>query len=33
MRIDKMTLASLEATFMQYLDEEKAIKKSLHSGC
>jgi L-seryl-tRNA(Ser) seleniumtransferase len=27
MRIDKMTLASLEATFMQYLDEEKAIKE------
>lgn len=26
MRIDKMTLAALEATFMQYLDEEKAIK-------
>lgn len=24
MRIDKMTLASLEATFMQYLDDEKA---------
>jgi len=27
MRIDKMTLASLEATFMQYLDEEKALKE------
>jgi len=27
MRIDKMTLASLEATFMQYLDEEKARKE------
>ncbi|MBI4848371.1 MAG: L-seryl-tRNA(Sec) selenium transferase [Nitrospirae bacterium] len=27
MRIDKMTLASLEATFMQYLDEEKAMKE------
>jgi len=27
MRIDKMTLASLEATFMQYLDEEKALKQ------
>jgi L-seryl-tRNA(Ser) seleniumtransferase len=27
LRIDKMTLASLEATFMQYLDEEKAIKE------
>ncbi|MEK7271392.1 MAG: L-seryl-tRNA(Sec) selenium transferase, partial [Nitrospirota bacterium] len=27
MRIDKMTLASLEATFMQYLDEEKAVKE------
>lgn len=26
-RIDKLTLASLEATFMQYLDEEKAIKE------
>jgi L-seryl-tRNA(Ser) seleniumtransferase len=26
MRIDKMTFAALEATFMQYLDEEKAIK-------
>ncbi len=25
-RIDKLTLASLEATFMQYLDEEKAVK-------
>lgn len=25
LRIDKMTLASLEATFMQYLDEEKAL--------
>ena len=27
MRIDKMTLASLEATFMQYLDEGKAVKE------
>jgi len=27
MRIDKMTLASLEATFMQYLDEEKALEE------
>lgn len=27
MRIDKMTLASLEATFMQYLDDEKAVKE------
>ncbi|RJQ23153.1 MAG: L-seryl-tRNA(Sec) selenium transferase [Nitrospiraceae bacterium] len=27
MRIDKMTLASLEATFMQYLDEEKALRE------
>ncbi|MBI5055625.1 MAG: L-seryl-tRNA(Sec) selenium transferase [Nitrospirae bacterium] len=27
MRIDKMTLASLETTFMQYLDEEKAMKE------
>ncbi len=27
MRIDKMTFAALEATFMQYLDEEKAIKE------
>ena len=27
MRIDKMTLASLEATFMQYLDEQKAVKE------
>ncbi|MBI5409643.1 MAG: L-seryl-tRNA(Sec) selenium transferase [Nitrospirae bacterium] len=27
MRIDKMTLASLEATFMQYLNEEKALKE------
>ncbi|MEK7237880.1 MAG: L-seryl-tRNA(Sec) selenium transferase, partial [Nitrospirota bacterium] len=27
MRIDKMILASLEATFMQYLDEEKAVKE------
>ncbi len=26
MRIDKMTFAALEATLMQYLDEEKAIK-------
>ncbi len=26
MRIDKMTFAALEATFMQYLDEEKALK-------
>ncbi|HDH01413.1 MAG TPA: L-seryl-tRNA(Sec) selenium transferase, partial [Nitrospirae bacterium] len=26
MRIDKMTFAALEATFMQYLDEEKAIR-------
>jgi L-seryl-tRNA(Ser) seleniumtransferase len=26
MRIDKMTFASLEATFMQYLDEEKAVR-------
>jgi L-seryl-tRNA(Ser) seleniumtransferase len=26
-RIDKLTLASLEATFMQYLDEGKAIKE------
>jgi L-seryl-tRNA(Ser) seleniumtransferase len=26
-RIDKLTLASLEATFMQYLDEEEAVKK------
>jgi len=26
-RIDKLTLAGLEATFMQYLDEEKAIKE------
>jgi L-seryl-tRNA(Ser) seleniumtransferase len=26
-RIDKMTLASLETTFMQYLDEEKAVKE------
>jgi len=25
LRIDKMTLASLEATFMQYLDEDKAL--------
>lgn len=25
-RIDKLTLASLEATFMQYLDEEAAVK-------
>jgi L-seryl-tRNA(Ser) seleniumtransferase len=25
-RIDKLTLAALEATFMQYLDEEKAVK-------
>ncbi len=25
-RIDKMTFAALEATFMQYLDEEKAVK-------
>ncbi|MBI4842988.1 MAG: L-seryl-tRNA(Sec) selenium transferase [Nitrospirae bacterium] len=27
LRIDKMTLASLEATFMQYLDEEKALSE------
>ncbi len=27
MRIDKLTLASLEAIFMQYLDEEKAVKE------
>lgn len=27
MRIDKMTFAALEATFMQYLDEEKAIEQ------
>jgi len=27
MRIDKMTLASLEATLMQYLEEEKAVKE------
>jgi L-seryl-tRNA(Ser) seleniumtransferase len=27
LRIDKMTLASLEATFMQYLDEEKALRE------
>jgi L-seryl-tRNA(Ser) seleniumtransferase len=26
MRIDKMTFAALEATFMQYLDEEKALQ-------
>lgn len=26
-RIDKLTLASLEATMMQYLDEEKAVKE------
>ena len=26
-RIDKLSLAALEATFMQYLDEEKAVKK------
>lgn len=26
MRIDKMTFAALEATFMQYLDEEKVLK-------
>ena len=26
MRIDKMTMAALEAVFMQYLDQEKAIK-------
>ena len=26
MRIDKMTFAALEATFMQYLDEQKALK-------
>ncbi len=26
-RIDKMTFAALEATFMQYLDEEKAVKE------
>jgi L-seryl-tRNA(Ser) seleniumtransferase len=26
MRIDKMTFAALEATFMQYLDEEKAVR-------
>ncbi|MEN8263411.1 MAG: L-seryl-tRNA(Sec) selenium transferase [Nitrospirota bacterium] len=26
MRIDKMTFAALEATFMQYLDEEEAIR-------
>lgn len=26
LRIDKMTFAALEATFMQYLDEEKALK-------
>jgi L-seryl-tRNA(Ser) seleniumtransferase len=25
-RIDKLTLAALEATFMQYLDEDKAVK-------
>jgi L-seryl-tRNA(Ser) seleniumtransferase len=27
LRIDKMTLASLEATFLQYLDEEKGLKE------
>ncbi|MBI4682012.1 MAG: L-seryl-tRNA(Sec) selenium transferase [Nitrospirae bacterium] len=27
LRIDKMTFAALEATFMQYLDEEKALKE------
>ena len=27
LRIDKMTLASLEATFMQYLDEDKALRE------
>jgi len=27
MRIDKLTLTSLEATLMQYLDEEKAVKE------
>lgn len=27
MRVDKMTLASLEATCMQYLDEEKAVRE------
>jgi len=27
LRVDKMTIAALEATFMQYLDEEKAIKE------
>jgi len=26
MRIDKMTFAALEATFMQFLDEEKALQ-------
>ncbi|MDO8283292.1 MAG: L-seryl-tRNA(Sec) selenium transferase [Thermodesulfovibrionia bacterium] len=26
LRIDKLTLASLEATFMQFLDEEKAVR-------
>ncbi len=26
-RIDKLTLASLESTFMQYLDEEKAVEE------
>lgn len=27
LRIDKMTFAALEATFMQYLDEEKALRE------
>ncbi len=27
LRMDKLTLASLEATFMQYIDEEKAVKE------
>lgn len=27
LRVDKMTISALEATFMQYLDEERAIKE------
>ena len=33
LRIDKLTLAALDATLRQYLDTDKAARKSPRSGC